>query len=38
MTQHAEYRRRVAERLQQYVTTEGGVRIPNVTVCAVGRR
>lgn len=36
--QQAEYRHRLAGKLQQYVTAEGGVRIPNVTICAVGRR
>lgn len=34
----AEYRRRLAEKLQQYVTADGGVRIPNVALCAAGRR
>ena len=36
--QQAEYRQRLAEKLGQYVTVDGGVRIPNVTICAVGRR
>jgi ubiquinone/menaquinone biosynthesis C-methylase UbiE len=36
--QQAEYRRRLAGKLQQYVTAAGDVRIPNVTICAVGRR
>lgn len=36
--QQAEYGHRLAAKLQQYVTAEAGVRIPNVTICAVGRR
>lgn len=36
--QRTEFRRRLADRLQQYVTTDGRVRIPNATLCAVGRR
>jgi enediyne biosynthesis protein CalE5 len=36
--QQADYRQRLAEKLQQYVTVDGSVRIPNVTICAVGRR
>jgi enediyne biosynthesis protein CalE5 len=36
--QQAEYRQRLAEKLRQYVTVDGSVRIPNVTICAVGRR
>ena len=36
--EQAEYRRRVAERLGQFVTSDGSIRIPNVTVCAAGRR
>jgi ubiquinone/menaquinone biosynthesis C-methylase UbiE len=36
--QQAEYRHRLAERIQQYVTADGSVRIPNVTLCAAGRR
>jgi HAMP domain-containing protein len=34
----AEFRQRVAEKLRQYATDDGSVRIPNVTLCAVGRR
>ncbi|GAB3035570.1 class I SAM-dependent methyltransferase [Bowmanella dokdonensis] len=36
--QQAEYRRRLAEKLRPYVTSEGGVQIPNVTFCAAGRK
>jgi ubiquinone/menaquinone biosynthesis C-methylase UbiE len=36
--QLAEYGHRLAEKLQQHVTADGGVRIPNVTICALGRR
>lgn len=36
--QQAEYRRRLAGKLQPYATAEGGVRIRNVTICAAGRR
>lgn len=36
--QQAEYRRRLAGKLRQYVAVDGGVRIPNVTLCAVGRK
>lgn len=36
--QQTEYRQRLAEKLRQYVTFDGSVRIPNVTICAVGRR
>ena len=36
--QQAEYRQRLAEKLRQYLTNDGIVRIPNVTICAVGRR
>lgn len=36
--QEAEYRRRLAERLRPYVQAGGSVRIPNVTLCAVGRK
>lgn len=36
--QQAGYRQGLAEKLEQYVVEEGGVRIPNVTICAVGRR
>lgn len=36
--QRVEYRRRLADRLGPYLTADGRVRIPNLTVCAVGRR
>jgi ubiquinone/menaquinone biosynthesis C-methylase UbiE len=36
--QQAEYRHRLAEKLQEYAAADGSVRIPNVTICAVGRR
>jgi SAM-dependent methyltransferase len=36
--QQAQYRHRLAERLQPYVQAQGRVRIPNVTRCAVGRK
>lgn len=36
--QLAEYRQRLAEKLRQYVIGDGSVRIPNVTICAVGWR
>lgn len=36
--QQVEYGRRLAGKLQQYVTADGSVRIPNETLCAVGRR
>jgi hypothetical protein len=36
--ERAEYRHRLADKLRQFVATDGGVRIPNVTNCAVGRR
>jgi ubiquinone/menaquinone biosynthesis C-methylase UbiE len=36
--QEAEYRQRLAEKLRPYVMADGSVRIPNVTICAVGRR
>lgn len=36
--QLAEYRHRLADKLREYVATDGTVRIPNVTICAVGRR
>jgi len=35
--QQADYRQRLAEKLGQYVMVDGSVRIPNVTICAVGR-
>lgn len=36
--QQAEYQQRLAGKLRQYVMIDGSVRIPNVTICAVGRR
>lgn len=36
-TQQAEYRHRLAEKLQQYMAGDGSVQIPNVTLCAAGR-
>ena len=36
--QQADYRHRLAKRLQHYTTADGVIRIPNVTLCAVGRR
>jgi ubiquinone/menaquinone biosynthesis C-methylase UbiE len=36
--QREEYRRRLAKKLQPYVTADGIVRVPNVTVCAAGRK
>jgi ubiquinone/menaquinone biosynthesis C-methylase UbiE len=36
--EQAEYRRSVADKLRQFVATDGSIRIPNVTNCAVGRR
>ena len=36
--ERAEYRQSLADRLGQFVAGDGTVRIPNVTVCAVGRR
>lgn len=36
--EQAAFRRIVANRLGQFVTTDGSIRIPNVTNCAVGRR
>ena len=35
--QRTEYRRRLAEGLRPYVSVDGGVRIPNTTICAAGR-
>jgi enediyne biosynthesis protein CalE5 len=32
------YRQRLAEKLRPYVMVEGSVRVPNVTICAAGRR
>lgn len=37
-SQQAVFRHRLAEKLRQYLAADGSVRIPNVTVCAVGRR
>jgi ubiquinone/menaquinone biosynthesis C-methylase UbiE len=36
--ERAEYRQSLADRLRQFATTDGGIRIPNVTNCAAGRR
>jgi hypothetical protein len=36
--QQEEFRQRLAEKLRQYVMPDGSVRVPNVTVCAAGRR
>lgn len=36
--QQAEYRQKLVEKLRQYVMADGSVRIPNVTICAVGRK
>lgn len=36
--QQAEYRQRLAEKLRPYVMVDGSVRVPNVTLCATGRR
>lgn len=36
--EQAVFRRRLAGKLQHYVTADGSVRIPNVTLCAAGRR
>lgn len=36
--QQAAYRQALAGRLQPYVTADGGVRIPNITLCATGRK
>lgn len=36
--EQAEYRHRLADALRPFVATDGGVRIPNITNCAVGRR
>ncbi|MES2521365.1 MAG: class I SAM-dependent methyltransferase [Gemmatimonadota bacterium] len=35
--QHADYRQRLAARLQQYVAADGSVCIPNITICGVAR-
>jgi hypothetical protein len=36
--QQAEYRQGLAEKLRPYVMVDGSVRVPNVTICAAGRR
>ncbi|NZA27806.1 methyltransferase domain-containing protein [Luteimonas sp. SJ-92] len=36
-TELAEYRQRLGDRLRQYTTADGSVRVPNVAVCAAGR-
>lgn len=36
--QREEYRQRLAEKLRPYVMVDGSVRLPNLTICAVGRR
>lgn len=36
--QREEYAQRLAEALRRYVMADGVVRIPNVTVCVMGRR
>ena len=36
--QQKEFRNGLAERLRQYVMVDGSVRVPNVTLCAVGRK
>jgi ubiquinone/menaquinone biosynthesis C-methylase UbiE len=36
--QQEEYRQKLAGKLQPYVMVDGRVRVPNVTICAVGRR
>ena len=36
--EQAEYRHRLADELRQFVTHDGGIRVPNVTNCAAGRR
>jgi hypothetical protein len=36
--QREAYRRRLANKLQPYVMADGSVRVPNVTVCAAGRK
>ncbi|WP_079248326.1 class I SAM-dependent methyltransferase [Lysobacter antibioticus] len=38
LAQRAEFGRRLSERLQPYATVGGAVRIPNLTICAAGRR
>lgn len=36
--EQAEYRHALADELRQFVAADGGIRVPNVTICAVGRR
>ena len=36
--EQADYRHNLADKLRQFVAPDGGIRIPNVTSCAVGRR
>lgn len=36
--QREEYRQRLAGKLRPYVMVDGSVRVPNVTICGVGRR
>jgi ubiquinone/menaquinone biosynthesis C-methylase UbiE len=36
--QQKEFRQRLAEKLRQYVMMDGSVRVPNITICAAGRR
>ena len=36
--QQAEYRHRLGDALRRYATADGGVSIPNVTLCAAGRK
>lgn len=36
--EETEYRHSLADKLRQFVATDGAIRIPNVTICAVGRR
>ncbi|KAF1720517.1 class I SAM-dependent methyltransferase [Pseudoxanthomonas wuyuanensis] len=36
--QQQRYRQTLADRLRQYLSVDGGIRIPNATICAVGRR
>jgi hypothetical protein len=36
--EQADYRQSLADKLRQFVAPDGGIRIPNVTSCAVGRR
>jgi ubiquinone/menaquinone biosynthesis C-methylase UbiE len=36
--QREEFRQRLAEKLRPYVMVDGSVRVPNLTICAAGRR